>query len=350
MATPTGPERRFLAVGAKKGATWGTAIALGAGAGVATKSISGLNRIMDLISAQEADAAMCKTSELDVVKPVDIGHICDMPYDPGALGTLIAQLMGIAGTPAAQGGGPAELHTLQLADSLSGIFSTFCAEFPGKIYEIHSAKPMSWNLKAADKGYMQSELKLRGDDVVDDSSVNQAAQMDALTYDDRQNRVLFRHATVRMNDQTAGTLEGTNGLNVNNIDIEIARTGFDEPRGLGATTILEPAEAGWPDIKVKLGFPRFDAASAAWFAKAKAYTYQKATITFVGALIAATYYYTIKFYFPQLRMKMPTNDWAEIVKTGLELQAEEAASNPTGMAHTRPYIEITNKRTTDYLG
>jgi len=52
-----------------------------------------------------------------------------------------------------------------------------------------------------------------------------------------------------------------------------------------------------------------------------------------------------------LRMKMqnPTYPVEEIVKSGLVLQAEEAASNPTGMLHKRPYLEIVNLLSTDYL-
>jgi hypothetical protein len=54
-------------------------------------------------------------------------------------------------------------------------------------------------------------------------------------------------------------------------------------------------------------------------------------------------------YFPRLRMLMPEASYDEIVKNGIELVAEEAASNPTGMSYTRPYMTLVNKRSTNYL-
>jgi len=48
-------------------------------------------------------------------------------------------------------------------------------------------------------------------------------------------------------------------------------------------------------------------------------------------------------------MQHPEMEWADIVKNGMEFIAEEAASNPTGMDHTRPYVELINKQTTGYL-
>jgi len=348
MATPTGPERRFLAVGARKGADWGDALALGAGYGLPTRALAGFNVSRDYISANEADTPLPRTSNLDVIKPVDLTHSVDMLYDPGALGTLIALLMGTAGAPSLVETG-VHKHTFQLADSAWGKFATIAAEFPGKIWECPSAKPMEWLLKASDRGFVTSELKLRGNTIIDDSIVNTATQMDALTYADRENRVLFRQNTVKMNAQAGGDVSAENALNVNGIEASIKRTGHDEPRGANGISILEPAEAGWPDIRLKLNFPRFDTVSAAFFGSAEDEVYQKAIVMFEGVLAGAAAKYSLKLYLPRLRMLMPEGGWDEIVKVGVELVAEEASAAPTGMSYTRPYIELVNKQSTDYL-
>src|SRR5512136_1440754 len=206
MATPTGPERRLLAVGAKKGATWGTAVALGATFGLPTRALTGFNVVQEYISANEADTHLHRTSNLDVVKPVDFTHQVDYLYDPGVLGTLVALLMGTAGAPTLQETGVYK-HIFQLADTNWNKFATVAAEFPGKIWECHSAKPMEWLVKASERGFVTSDLKFRGDTIVDDSAVNTATQMDALTYTDRENRVLFRQNTVKMNAQSAGSVD-----------------------------------------------------------------------------------------------------------------------------------------------
>jgi hypothetical protein len=350
MALTTSPIKRVQKIGAKKATTWGTAVAVGTLSGLSTETLSGFGRDQDYIQVKEADAPLPRSSQLDVVKPVDFTHGVKMPYDPGALGSIVAALMGIAGAPAQQGGTTAYLHTLQLADEIYGLFFTIPATVgAGKVWECHSAKPMEWTLKAAERGFMASELKLRGDDIVDDSAVNGDSQMNALTYPNRENRILFRHNTVKVNDASAGDVGSATALNVNNIEVSIKRQGFDEPRGANSINILEPRDAGWPDIRVKLGFPRIDATSEAFFATAKAETYQKMIIVFTGALIASTYYYTLKFWFPKLRLLNPDMTYDEMIKLGIELIAEEASSAPTGMSYTRPYITLINCQTTDYL-
>lgn len=349
MATPTGPERKLLAVGAKKGSVWGTAVALGAGDGINCKNVSGFNRQQPLLIANEVDSPLAFSGALDNIKEVEPVIQTDFLYSPGRLGSLIAALLGTAGAPTQQGATPAYKHTLQLADSNWGKFFTFAVEHPGKIWECASAKPIEWTLKSAG-GIVQSELKLRGNTIIDSSTVNMATQMDALTYDERENRVLFREQSVKMNAQSGGDVTAETALNCSEVEISIKRQGYDSYHPAGSYSIVEPAEGGYPDIRVKLRFPRFDSVNAAFFATAIAETTQKMLIKFTSAVEAGTGYpYSLAFYFPRLRMLNPEASWEEIVKNGLELVAEQASAAPTGMTYTRPYVEMINKRTTDYL-
>jgi hypothetical protein len=350
MPTPTGPERKLLAAGAKKGATWGTAVALGAGFGVNIKAHTGFNRVQELLRAEEIDAPLPFSAALDNVKEVEPLLTTDFLYDPGSLGSLIAGLFGTAGAPTQQGGTTAYKHTLQWADTNWGLFFTFASEMPGKIWECASAKPTDWTLKSTGGGIIQSELKLRGNIIIDSSAVNTATQMDALTYNDRDNRVLFRQQVVKMNAQSAGDVTGSTALNCTNVEISFKRQGYDSLHPAGQYDIVEPAEGGYPEIRVKLLFPRFDSVNAAFFATAIAETTQKMLIAFTSAVEAgAGYPYSLKLFFPRLRMLVPEASFEEIVKNGLELIAETASAAPTGMSYTRPYAELINKRTTDYL-
>lgn len=350
MATPTGPERKLLAVGAKKGSVWGTAVALGALNGVNCKNVSGFNRSQGLLVATEVDQPLPRSGALDNIKEVEPTIQTDHLYDPGQLGSLIAGVYGTAGAPTIQGATTAYKHTLQLADTNWGIFFTVGIEYPGKIWECASAKPIEWTLKSAGGGIIQSEVKLRGNTIIDTSAVNLAAQMDALTYNDRDNRILFRQQVVKMNAESGADVTSATALNCTEVEVSVRRQGYDSLHPAGQYDIVEPAEGGYPEIRVKLKFPRFDAVNAAFVATAIAETTQKMLIAFTSSVEAGVGYpYSLKLYFPRLRMLVPEASWEEIVKNGIELVAEQAAANPTGMSYARPYVELINKRTTDYL-
>lgn len=350
MGTPTGPERRFLAAGAKKASVWRTAVALGAGCGLNCKAITGFVPSRDLIVAEEVDNPLAKAGALNVYKSPEFTVVSDMLYSPGALGTLIAMLFGTAGTPTTLDTS-ARKHTFQWADSNDGLFGTVAVEFPSKIYECPSAKPIEWVLKSASGGLVQSELKLKGNKIIDDSSVNTATEMDALTYDERANYVKFEVQSVKMNDESGGNLSSESPLEVVSVEVSYKRQGYDSVNVSGYDDIKEPKEGGYPDIRVKLKFPHMDSVNAGYLAKALAETTQKMMISYVSTVLAgaSTEYYSMKLYFPRLRMLCPEPSWEEIVSLGVELVAEEADTAPTGMSYKRPYVELVNKRTTDYL-
>jgi hypothetical protein len=358
MATPTGPERKLLAAGFSNkaaGTAWGTADALGANCGLNAKSISGFNRSQDLLIAQEIDQPMPFSGSLDSIKPVDFTITTDMLYAPGALGTGIAMLFGTAGAPAGPADTSAYTHTFQLADGIFGSYGTFAMELPGKIWEAASVKPIEWSLKSSGSGFVTSELKMRGNTLIDTSATNTLTQMDALTYDDKgtMGRVTFKQQKVYMEGQAVATdvIDAGHLLNAMGVEVSVKRTGFDGVVPAGASSILEPAEGGYPDIRVKLNFAHFDAANAAYLAAAIAETPQKMAIRYTGLVLAgaATVYHEITLYFPRLRMLMPEAGYDEIVKNSVEFIAEEATAEPTGMSYHRPYITFVNKRTTDYL-
>ena len=354
MATPTGPERRFLAAGARKAGTWRTALALGATYGLNCKSISGFNPVRDTLVAAEIDNPLPFSGALDVYKPPEITIGTDFLYAPGMLGMLIAQLFGTAGAPAGPADTSAYTHTLQWADSNWGKFSTLGVEMPGIIFECPSAKPTEWTLKSKEGGFVQSELKCRGNKVIDSSTVNTLTQMDALTYDDRgsMGRVMFGDQRVYMNGQAVGTdVLATTALEVSEVEAGYKRTGHDGVVAAGYSDTQELAEGGYPDIRIKLKFAHMDAVNKLFLATAISEVTQKMAIRFTGTVLAgsSTVYHALTLYFPRMRMLCPEASFDDIVSLGVELIAEEASSAPTGMSYVRPYLTLVNKWTTDYL-
>lgn len=349
MTTPTTPEKRFLAAGMVKGSAWGTALAVGANKGVLLTSDGGIGqaRNQPYLPAKEMDTPVVLQSDLGDIEAVDVSPEFWMRYDPGLLGTAIAALFGTAGAPAALDS-EGYKHTFQWADRGS-IFLTYAVEKPGKIYEIASAKPKSFELSLAE-GLIKGKIGLHGNTVIDNSTVNTATQMDALTYIDRANRIAFSQGSFKINDEDGGDVASESALNVNGFSIGWNRSP-DAEHVAGSQSIIEPAEAEFPEFKIHLDFPRADAVNMALFQKFIGKTAQKMLIKFTGNKLAAgTYYYDLALFFPRLIM-VPTHGPTEddILKYGLDLVGEEAASNPTGMSYKRPYIELQNKQATDYL-
>jgi len=347
MPIPTQPSGFLYVAGAKKASTWGTAVALGAGNKLLIESLDGYVRKQDYIPAIEADFPTVREGDLGPIKPIDFSIGFTMRYDPGALGTLIACLFGIAGTPTQQGSTNAYKHVLKWADTTYGLFVTFAAEYPAKIFESASCKVMSLDLNISG-GLLKGTIGLRANTIINDSEIN--TSLDSLTAPDIENRVKAVQAVLKMNAQSAGDVSSATPLIFNDLKISFKRA-FDEPLPHGATSIIEPAENARPTWEVSVGFPRMNSQNEGFFQTAfKDETEQKMLIEFTGAQIAAPYNYKLSLYFPRLRIIHPEYTWKEIIEAGLQLVGEEAATNPTGMNDTRPYIELINKQSTDYLG
>ena len=347
MATPTIPIKRLLAAGAKKAATWGTAVAVGALDGMLIETDGNPDPKYPYIPAKELDTPCVQEGDLGPADPVDFAPAFAMRYSPGSLGTMIAQLFGTAGAPVVQGGTLAYKHTIQWADSIYGKFSTFVCERPGKIFEVASAKPYKLTLSVAD-GLLKGALSLRGNTVIDSSAVNGATQVDALTYADRGNRVFFKHLAVKMNAQGDGDVASETALEVKSINVEYDRS-LDSEIAAGASMILEPVDGPHPSVKIKLEFPRSNSVNQAFFSTFQAETEQKLLLAFTGALAAVGYNYSLKLFFPRVRIIGYNCPLGDVVPASIELQAEEAAAAPTGMTYARWYLEMINLRSTDYL-
>lgn len=350
MATPLSPSLKEHAAAWKKSTTWGTAVAVGAGSGLLITNDGGLQLRRAYQPLEELDAPVHRGGDLDVNDPVDFSPTFNVRYDPGAAGTLIASFFGtdVVTTP---GGTTPRLHTLTWADNLRGIHGTFCVERPGKVYEVPSVKVMGLDF-TLQNGRLVATAKLRGDDVKDDSSINGATQMDAVTATTPfGDRLRWAEGAVRMNAEAGPTLIGTTPLVVNSLDISLNRS-FDAEHALGALSLIEPEENGIEEVTIRLGFPRFDATNAAYFAVFKAEAYQKMMITFKNPVaIETTYYPEWNFYFPSLKViEFIPGPQAGVVPASMTLRGRMTASAPAGMTgFTRPGLTIQNTVTTSYL-
>lgn len=348
MTTPTIPQKRLLAAGAKKGSSsWGTAEALGAAYGMDIDSDGGLVRNQSYLPAKGADTPFVLEGDLGNIDPVDFAPEFDLRYDPGAIGILLAQLWGTAGTPGAAGNG--WRHRLVWADENYGEFCTFAVERAAKIFEVPSAKPYSFDLSVAD-GFMRGSIGLRGNSLINTSTVNTLTQMDALTYANRGLRVKFSDLTAYLTYQANVTgPEGTTAIEISDISMHFERP-HDGLHGAGSQSIIEPMENGAPIITVSLTFPRMNTVNNPYFADFIAETEKKAYFWFKGPVLHTTQYYEFYFYFPRLRVINVDYPNDDIIPCTMTLQAEEAATDTAGFSVSkRPHLFIANDRTTDYI-
>lgn len=347
MATPTYASKRYYAAGAKKGAEWGTAVALGATNGLLILNDGGLGLKQSYQGYDAIDQIMTMDGDLGPSEAIDFNPEFALQYEMGALGSLIAGLFGTAGTPATLTTG-AYAHTFQTADSVTNFF-TVAREWPGVIWEVPSAMPYKLSLKLGNARIMAT-LGMRGNTLTSASGTNGATQMDAITYASRATRVHFSQGVFLMNTQAGGALSGTTDtLEVSDFEIDYERA-IDAVQIAGGSYIALPREGASPKVTVKLTLPRASATNLGYLTSFTGMTAQKMTVTFTGAVITGAYSYGFQLGFPRLKfMAPPEPSTDDVIKTVLTFQAEEAAAAPTGMSYTRPYAVVTNARSSDYL-
>lgn len=350
MSIPTTPEKRFLAAGAiKSDLDWGTAKAIAAGGGMLIDSDGGLSRSQAYHPANESDTPFTKEGDLGPVDPVDFAPEFFMRYDPGGIGILIAQLFGVAGDPSALGN-DVYGHTFQWDPENDGEFATFAIERASKIFEVPSAKPMSLDFSIAD-GFLRGVIGLRGNTLVNTGTENEATEMNALTYASRKTRIKFSQMSFKMNDESGGVVAGEDALEVSDFSAHYERP-MDGLHGAGSASIIEPRQNGQPIITVTLNFPRMNDVNDAYFADFIAETEKKLRIYATGAIAGTggSIPFSMQLRFPRMRIIAPV-DYAfdEIVPATIQLQAEEAASTPSGEDYTVPHIYLNNEFGTNYL-
>jgi hypothetical protein len=103
-------------------------------------------------------------------------------------------------------------------------------------------------------------------------------------------------------------------------------------------------------ITVDLTFPRMSTINNVYFTTDFiAEVEKKILIDFIGNIPNTVLPYRFKAYFPRLRMIECDYTWDPVIPSHIKLQAEKAASEPTGMTSLIPKLVIDNTRTTDYL-
>ena len=345
MGKATGVE---LKAAIKKAAVWGTAVACGAN-----------NGILILPSDIKKDRPSLVDDSLGLYFPQDAdqGEIkaagsrrLYLRYD--SLDLLFALVMGATGgAPTQQGATTAYAQKFTQAASLDSIFATLALYNQINVEECTSVKVTGVTIKGQIGGVVEVTFDIIANDKITGSAVNTSGTFANVTFFESANRVLYSQGVFRMNAQAGAGLGVGDVIYPKSFELSFKRK-MSGVYGSGGSfnNIDEPSNDGLPEVKLKIEFPRYTAAT--YFTDWDANNAKKMDITFTGGLIATTYYRTFKLSMPNLKYANVDLPIVQGIMTHpLEFIALGCSAAPTGMTGiTNPFqIDVINRQVTDVL-
>lgn len=206
----------------KKGTTWGTAVAGGAGDGLRVLSLETPGNT-ELIE----DRSIGSVAQLHGYggnRTVDVTLVTNLRYEGN--GRLIAGVLGTAGVPTTIDVS-AKQHDYKVAEQIDGIFWALAYELvkDTKVIEVPSVK---WNrlvLRARAGQACELELSGIGFDWKDDSAVNTTTTIDTVTTPTADEQALFKQAVLLANAQGGAALAGPgDGVFLASFEVTIERS------------------------------------------------------------------------------------------------------------------------------
>lgn len=346
-----------LIYAAKKGVTWGTAVACGALNGFLSRP-SGIKEASDV----EVDDSLGLYFSGDGARGA-ITCNGDIPayLRYAGMELLLAMAMGTAGVPVLHAAGTlSKDYVYKPAKNLDGLFVTFVKHMKNYIAEVPSLKITGFTIKGEVGKPLELVLETAGCFINDNTStgINTLTTANNITVAETGNRVLFSQCVFRMNDQSAIALAVGDKIYPSSFELSFKRkvTGVYGALTTGPTVVTqrdvidEPTNDGMPEISLKLGFPRHT--NTTMLNSFGADTRKKLDIIATGAIIEGAIPYLFTLQFPHLQIKnIDIVDEQGIIKEPVEFVCHSAAAAPAGMTGiTDPFwISGTNKFATNPL-
>lgn len=347
-----GSELKFAA---KKAAAWNTPVVCGAGDGFLSLA-TGIKRDAEVLeddSLGQFFIAGATPGEVKVAGNIPLY----LRYDGCDL--FLALFMGVAGVPTLHTDGTIAYDYLyKWLTNTDGLFATFIKHMKNYIAETPSLKITGITLKGETGKPVQLVVEAIGNDVVTNSATNTTTTFNNVTIPETGNRVNFGQAVFRMNNQSAGALGSGDVIAPSAFELSAKRkmegvygqykTSF---AGNAQDVIDEPTNAGQPEVKLKLTFPRHTAVTR--LDDLGNDVRKKMDITFTGGIIEGAINRSIKLQMPHLMMtSVDVQDEKGIIQEPAEFLCLPASAAPTGMTGvTDPFvISGVNKRATNPLG
>ncbi len=204
-----------------------------------------------------------------------------MPMDYNISHRFLAQVMGAASEPAAQGSGYG--HELTIKDDLEGIHGTLVFGMTGLFIRVYLTAKFTGCVISCASGE-QAKLTVNtvpGKILVDDSGTNKLATLTNITRPSDQEFVEFNHMDVWMNDQSDAALDSTDAQYVSAISLNMTNNMRDNSvTTKDAPYTDEPKRNGWLDVTGTLTYGELDSNTNITDHLAK--TVKKLRIQFLG--------------------------------------------------------------------
>jgi len=340
----------------RKGATWGTAVAGGAGHGVYGLALATPGNTQ-LVEQKSLTGKITRRPSLLGNRIVDVTLKVELTYE--GLETTLALLWGTAGVPSVVDTS-ARLHPLKLKDDLDGIFSTVAYELlkDTQVVEIPSVKWFRATLRAKSGEAIELEMQGIGFDYVTDSVINTTTTIDTVTYPSNREVAMFGHSAWEMNAQGGAGL-GSSPLYTVGWEVTVERA-FDRRISTRfGTKTSEPVPNGFAKVSGTWEFEILEdgtGGNASLMADQIAGNAKKATCTITGTTLAgaATQKFQHKLWFPHILLGegKPDISDAGAVVWSQPWESFHVLTIPTGF--TAGYLdactyEIYSQKTTDAL-
>jgi hypothetical protein len=327
--------------------SWGTgaasATALGAGDGHYVRDDLGL--VLRMQQARDDSASQdfigsvqsANADEVAVTVPVY------MHYKDAWMNVLYALALGTGGTSPVQiGATTAYSNTFEPSTSKTGLYATVVQDKVEDIFEVPGAKCTGFTLTAGEMGRMEAVFNFIGDLVKEDSTVNTATQISALTFPTQGLRTFLDDAQIRINAQGGAALSAGDAIDVTSLTISFSQP-LDTRHVAGQTTIIEPCENEFPDFTVELEAGRSGTTWNAFFAGHRNTTAYKMEVEFTGATLATTNY-GVLFQFPNGILEpyeAPVPGGAGQIIPRMTFRALSTTAAPTGMTGVTVPMRVT---------
>lgn len=230
-------------------------------------------------------------------------------------------------------------HVIDLAPSIDGLGITAAIDKRLFTEELTSAKVYGFDWAVGDNGVMDESFRFMGTKPTIQSSVNINSTVYGAAFPALNERIFQKQGTFRMNIQSAGSLVAADKVDAENVQITFTRP-QDAPHVFGQDYIYEPADNGFPEIRVTVNYPRMNTVTAnSLYAALLADRVFKADMTFLGVNINSADTQKVLWQFPCLEIdehSLPLNGPTQIKPTAT-FTAKLASSSPTGMPFINPF-------------
>jgi len=329
MANVSGTE---VKAAIRRGAIWGTAAPCGAGHGVLLTGDT-MKSTRDVLLDDSLGNAFAFEGDQGVETCAGVLSAA-LRYD--GLDTLLALALGTPGVPVLCAGGAYESHVIP-AGNIDGLFATIAINKRISLFEYASAKISGFTIKGEAGRPCAIDFDVTADHENNDGDnsngwgANNLTTFANVTWPETGNRVLFSQLVCRLNNSNGQALADSDILPVNSFELSFKRKLKGYHTSNTWKTIDEPTNDGLPEIRLKLGLPRFN--SSAMLGALRVDQRKKCELIFTGAEIAPGWARLFALSFPHLILRAADAPTAKgVIGHPLEFEALSCTAGPSGMA------------------